>query len=260
MQRSIKSLIGRFAGMTDSYRRRLRSTMLIVAFHRVSNRMPEDGLTCSDVKFDEFCAFFKKHFRVVSFEDQVIGRARGDDMGGTLSITFDDGYLDNYEVAAPILLKHGLPATFFVTTGFIGSLTVPFWDKDLSPHPGWMTWAHLRSLVSQGFAIGAHTVSHIDMGTADNETIRSELESSRRTIERELGAVPRLFVYPFGGRDNITETSIELVRNAGFVSCASCHGGTNDPAVDPFHLKRIGIGDWFRTPYQFGAEILLGKV
>jgi peptidoglycan/xylan/chitin deacetylase (PgdA/CDA1 family) len=259
IRRSIKGLLGGIAGLAGSYRRNFRSKMIIVAFHRVNDAIPEDGLTCTSAKFEDFCEFFKKYFRVVSFAEQVTAYEAGVDMGGTLSITFDDGYRDNFEVAAPILRRLQLPATFFVTTGFIASKQVPFWDSSLPLPPAWMSWDQVRALASQGFDIGCHTDTHIDMGTSDPETVRRELEVSRQKLQQELGQRPTLFAYPFGGREHISERSIALVREAGFASCASCYGGTNQPLSDPYSLKRIGIAEWFATPHQFGIELLMGK-
>jgi peptidoglycan/xylan/chitin deacetylase (PgdA/CDA1 family) len=105
-------------------------------------------------------------------------------MGGTLSITFDDGYRDNYEVAAPILKRLDLPATFFVTTGFIGTRRVAPWDQNLVRQPGWMDWDQVRSLASQGFEIGCHTDTHIDMGTADEQTVRAGWRRPYRSCTR----------------------------------------------------------------------------
>jgi peptidoglycan/xylan/chitin deacetylase (PgdA/CDA1 family) len=234
--------------------------MTIVAFHRVNDdSVAADGLTCGSAKFTAFCEFFRKHFQVVSLGEQVEGCRAGRNMGGTLSITFDDGYLDNFTVAAPILRKLGLPATFFVTTGFIASQTVAPWDAGVAARFGWMTWEHLRKLVSQGFEIGSHTDTHINMGSADPPTVRAELETSKRKILTEVGVPVRLFAYPFGGREHLSVRSRELIREAGFSCCASCYGGANPPVADPYALSRIGIAEWFDTPDQFGFELLTDR-
>lgn len=231
-----------------------------MAFHRVSDRVLEDNLTCSAARFEEFCGFFRSHFRVVPLSEQFAGRAADKHAGGTLSITFDDGYRDNFEVAAPILRKLGLPAAFFVITGFIGTRTVAPWDRELPRQPGWMDWDQLRVLAAEGFEIGCHTDTHIDMGTADEELVRTELEVSSRKLREQLGRPTPLFAYPFGGLKNISERSLELVREAGFECCASCAGGFNTPKTSPFRLNRISVGPWFATPEQFGFELLAGRI
>jgi peptidoglycan/xylan/chitin deacetylase (PgdA/CDA1 family) len=258
-KRAIKAGMGRLAGLTGAYRLSFRSKMVIIAFHRINDVLPGDGLTCSAAKFDAFCAFFREHFRVVSLREQVIASRNGIDMGGTLSITFDDGYRDNFEVAAPILRRYGLPATFFITTDFVDSDRVPAWDHHLPLQPGWMTWDHVRGLAQQGFEIGCHTATHINMGISDPETVRAELELSKQKLQQELGKSIDLFAYPFGGPDQISERSLQLVREAGFVSCLGCHGGVNSAIADPYRLNRIGIANWYATPHQFGIELLMGK-
>ena len=257
---SIKTVCGQVAGITGIYAREFRTKMTIVAFHRVSDQMPEDGLTCRARKFEAFCGFFRKHFRVLPLSEQIAASQAGADLGGTLSMTFDDGYLDNFEIAAPILRRFGLPATFFVTTGFIGSQVIAPWDRDLPRQPGWMTWDHVRGLASMGFEIGHHTDTHLDLGTADPAMIRTEFETSKRKFTEALGASPKLFAYPFGGQGNITPRGLQLAREAGFSCCASCFGGLNDVTPDPFGLKRIPIAGWFRTPDQFGFEFVMGKL
>src|SRR5579863_8772744 len=95
IRKLLKSVIGQVAGLTGAYERRFRSQMTIVAFHRVNDELAGDSLTCSPAKFEAFCKFFRQHFRVVPLLEQVAGCRTGSDLGGTLSITFDDGYLDN---------------------------------------------------------------------------------------------------------------------------------------------------------------------
>jgi hypothetical protein len=94
-KKQLKSMLGRTAAAVGLYKRDFRSKLLIVAFHRVNDELPEDGLTCRSTKFREFCEFFAEHFRVCSLAEQVSSHQSGADMGGTVSITFDDGYRDN---------------------------------------------------------------------------------------------------------------------------------------------------------------------
>jgi peptidoglycan/xylan/chitin deacetylase (PgdA/CDA1 family) len=257
--KKIKAALGRMSGMTGMYSRGFRSKMLIIAFHRVNDELREDGLTCGSAKFEQFCEFFQENFRVVALSAQVAACQEGREMGGTLSITFDDGYLDNCEVAAPILRRLGLPATFFITSGFMGSSAIAPWDRNLTPAPSWLTWDQVRSLRAQGFDIGAHTDTHVDLGRADPETVKAELKTCQEKLRRELGEPSTLFAYPFGGRDNISPSSLRLVQEAGFACCLSCRGGVNPPVADPFQLNRISIGDWFAVPDQFGFELVVGR-
>lgn len=262
INRLVKTALGRVIEATGAYQASFASSMTIVAFHRVNDALSEEkSLTCSSAKFYDFCRFFASRFRVVPLSEQLRACRSNTPMGGTLSITFDDGYRDNAEVAAPILKQLGLPATFFVTTGFIESQQVPFWDHDLPVQPGWMSWEQVRELDRDGFDIGCHTHTHIDMGTATAGAIREELRTSKQILERQLGKPVTLFAYPFGGPEHIRDQSLEIVREEGFECCMSCCGGRN-PAVpsDTFTLKRVPISDWFATPEQMAAEIVLGKV
>jgi peptidoglycan/xylan/chitin deacetylase (PgdA/CDA1 family) len=257
----VKSALGRVLTATGAFRQKVNQQDTIVAFHRVNDFLPaNDSLTCDPATFHEFCSFFKTHFDVVSLSEQIRACRAGKPRGGTLSITFDDGYLDNYAVAAPILKDLGLTATFFITTGFIQSEVVPHWDKELKKQPGWMNWDQVSELATTGFDIGCHTVTHLDMGTRPIDQIRAELRESRSVLEQRLARPINLFAYPFGARANINEASRALVRDEGFDCCISCCGGTNESATDPFSLNRLPISGWFSTPYQMAAEIVLNKI
>jgi peptidoglycan/xylan/chitin deacetylase (PgdA/CDA1 family) len=228
---------------------------IVVAFHRVNDTIPEDSLTRSSHDFDRFCRFFKANYDVLSLDDFVGRLNSGTSLAGALTITFDDGYLDNYEVAAPILYRLGLPSTFFVVTQFLGTSIVPWWDAGLVRQPGWMTWDQVRSLRDQGFDIGAHTQTHVDLGRVDGAEAEREICGSRDDLETIIGVTPRHFAYPYGGMNNLLESNRERTRSAGFASCVSCHGGTARTGTDPFRLQRIPLATWFRTPEQFAFEL-----
>ncbi|EQD78719.1 Polysaccharide deacetylase domain protein, partial [mine drainage metagenome] len=125
-------------------------------------------------------------------------------------------------------------------------------------HPGWMDWDQVRSL-REDFEVGAHTDLHVDLGTLEATSVRTELSRCRAKFEAELGVSPTLFAYPFGGRENISPASLALVREAGFHCCLGAFGGVNSPDADPFRLNRINVGGWFATPHQLGLEILLRR-
>ena len=259
LNRKIKHWVGMVAGASRLYDRSFGSMLSVVAFHRVDDEIGSGPITCTAETFEDFCRFFKRHFDVVPLREQVVASREGRAMGGSLSITFDDGYRDNYEVAAPILKDLGLHATFFLTSGFIESNVVPFWDEELASPPKWMSWQQVRSLSDDGFEIGCHTHTHIDMGKAPVEKIRSELRTSRRMLEEHTGKPVTLFAYPFGARGNIRDEAVQVVREEGFECCVSCCGGRNDAIADNFHLNRLPISDWFISPHQMGAELMLGR-
>jgi peptidoglycan/xylan/chitin deacetylase (PgdA/CDA1 family) len=256
-----KSMFGRLGVAAGRYSPVVASQVTIVAFHRVNDLLDSnDPLTVSSQTFREFCEFFRAQFRVVPLGEQIRALRAGQPIGGSLSITFDDGYLDNFEVAAPILKELGLPATFFVTTNFVESQSVPFWDKELPVQPGWMSWSQVAALSDDGFEIGCHTETHLDMGASPLEAIAIELRNSKKILEQRLRKPVELFAYPFGGRAHINEASLALVRGGGFSCCVSCCGGTNSAASDPFQLNRLPISGWFSSPYQMAAEMMLGKI
>ena len=254
-KRLVKSYLGRAASSLGLLSYQFDKVMTVVAFHRVNDKLSEDGLTCRSTAFEDYCNFFKKNFDVVPLADQVARIRAQKDVKGTLSITFDDGYLDNFEVAAPVLRRHNLPATFFVVSSFIGSDTVAAWDRGLTAGREWMTWDHVRQLSDQGFTIGCHTKTHIDMGKASTNTIRNELSESKAQIEQEIGQTVDLFAYPYGGSEHISQSAKQLVLEAGFSCCLSCFGGVNSNSPDPYDLQRVPVSPWYVSPYQFGLEI-----
>ena len=97
-----------------------RARLSILTFHRV---LPSpDALFPSEVhaqRFDQVCVWVRRWFNVLPL-DEACRRLRECSLPArAMAITFDDGYADNHDIAAPILRRHGLSATFFVATGFL---------------------------------------------------------------------------------------------------------------------------------------------
>lgn len=238
--RPVKRLIGQGLLGPGLKRFVVTRSVWVVAFHRVDDLGSPDPLTCGIKQFRQYCEFLARAFKIVPLSEQL-DRLGHKDSGGTLSITFDDGYLDNFKNAAPILEDLGLPATFFVATGFIGTDQVAWWDRDLPKAPAWMDWDHVRSLHARGFEVGCHTVTHADFGSLSVEEARQELAQSMRRTQTELGFTPDLFAYPYGGQGNMNETNLQVVKDAGLRCSLSCFGGVNAIGSDPFRLRRVPI-------------------
>jgi peptidoglycan/xylan/chitin deacetylase (PgdA/CDA1 family) len=259
MQSKLKAWMG--AGLLRSglFRRMIARQGVIVAFHRVNDRTAGDALTIGVREFDSFCGLFREHFDVVPLAE-ILRRIRASaPLAGALAITFDDGYLDNFEEARPILLRHGLPATFFVSTDFIGTDIVPWWDQGIRPPPPWMRWEHVAQLQADGFDIGGHTRTHADLGQVKGAAAWAEISGGRAELAQRLGQMPAHFAFPYGRPENLLEENRVLVQKAGFTCCVSCHGGTVRYPADPFRLQRAPISAWFATPQQFALEVATGR-
>ena len=165
-------------------------------------------------------------------------------------VTFDDGYRDNLRVAAPLLLKHGVPATFFIATGHVDSGRPFPWDGEAGERNPVMTWDEVRELAGLGFDIGAHTVNHVNLGKVGVEEARVEIAGSKRRLEEMLGREVTLFAYPFGGSDCIRPEVRPLVREAGLHCCCNGYGGKVGAGSDPFSLDRVPM-------YPSATELLM---
>src|SRR5207248_2951742 len=112
-----------------------RQFMTILLFHRVTDAIPEDGLTVSPKRFRRACQLLSRNFHVVPLAEVFRILRAGEAMPPrTVAITFDDCYRDNLQ-AAHVLADHGLPATFFVPTGYVGTDRSFPWDKNLPRMP-----------------------------------------------------------------------------------------------------------------------------
>ena len=132
-----KELIARFSLRSGvaAVVRRLNGTSgcpLILYYHRVCEpgSAPLPDLAVNSRIFEHQLEFLKEEFRLLSLDAAVEGLVNGKTASSRdVALTFDDGYRDNYTCAYPILKKYGVPATIFVTTGFIESKREFWWDR-----------------------------------------------------------------------------------------------------------------------------------
>lgn len=255
-QRAVKDAVqsGAFA-LSRLPAMQLAPRITVLLYHRISDGM-RDNLTTGIEQFDRQMSLLRSHCHVLSIEEVLATqRVRPSDRP-LVCVTFDDGYLDNYTNAAPILQRHGLPAAFFVSTGIVGTSGRFQHDirRGVPPIPV-MQWEHLREMRRAGFTVGSHCVSHIDCASAPEAQVRDELAHSRDDLVRELGIAKPIFAYPYGGRQHMTPARLELVKQSGYVACLSAYGGSNVGTVDPFNCLRRGI-NWQYSDRAFLFQCL----
>ncbi len=101
------------------------SVWVVLTFHRVlpehrRQDYPYPHLAVTPDELEWILSVLKSHFQLATVSEAA-ARFAGDDRQRLLSVTFDDGQLDNLQHAAPVLQRHDVPATFYVPTDFIGS-------------------------------------------------------------------------------------------------------------------------------------------
>jgi peptidoglycan/xylan/chitin deacetylase (PgdA/CDA1 family) len=221
--------------------RRGRSRGAILLYHRV-NDVSDDVLTASTQKFAEHLVTLRHFYRVVPTGDLVERIAQGTSIPATsVAIHFDDCYRDVRTCAAELLGAAGLPATAFVSSGFVDTERVFHHDRDKSPHrfPNFRA-QDLRELGGLGVEVAAHTVNHVDLGTISLEEAQVEVEESRRELEHLLAHPVLLFSFPFGGIRNIREEVRDMVRSSGYRALFSAHGGFIDEETKIWDIPRLG--------------------
>ncbi len=153
------------------------------------------------------------------------------------AISFDDGDLSGYTMAAPLLERHGLRGEFFIVTRWIGT-------------PGFMSADDLRDLVRRGHGVHSHSRTHPRLPSLTPAQIEDELKGSKDDLEAILGAAVTQFSIPGGSYDNRV---LDIARTAGYTTVMNSVEGYNEDRSDAFLLKRF-------TPRSYSDVSMLAGI
>jgi peptidoglycan/xylan/chitin deacetylase (PgdA/CDA1 family) len=232
--------------------RLFRGRPVILAYHGVGQSSLEDDPYLLRVRPDRFRAQIEavlwagySFVTMAEFARQMTGdRERPT---GHAVVTFDDGMQDNYENAMPLLSEYGIRATVYVIAGTIGRAN-PWMRPGLGHRM--MTESELRELVSAGWDLGAHSMTHPDMSTLPYDWCLREMIDSKRTLEELAGLPVETFAYPFG---SFGPAAVAAAQAAGFTAAVSTGKGNNRR----YSLQRamIGAADAFPIAYVKAAAV-----
>lgn len=217
---------------------------------------------------------FEKHIRFlrelgyssIHTEDMLsIMKKRDITVNKPVMITFDDGWLDNWLFAYPILKKYNMKAVIFIITSLIAEnrrrkRSDEGTTQGLPSHREcqktvekgrsaevMLSWEEIEEMESSGlveFQSHTHTHRRLDKkGNGEeslNNELHQELETSKSIISRRLKKKCNVLCWPWGKYDN---DYIDIARSVGYELLFTTEKGTNTFDADPMRIKRIVIGN-----------------
>ena len=166
-----------------------RDSLMVLNYHRIGNSSDDlfdpGVFSATADQLDDQIGYLKKRLAIVSLEEAlafVEGHDREKAPRCRVLITFDDGYLDNYQVAFPILRSHGVQGVFFLATGLVGSCHVPWWDRIAFL---------VRTARSRQFSLHYPGSLLVDL---DNDGVESSLRAILKLYKRPDNSDPQRFI------------------------------------------------------------------
>jgi len=177
-----------------------------------------------------------------------------------VALSFDDGFRSVYEAALPVLREEGVPATLFLTTGFVGRDNGWPGQPVRAPRQPMLDWSQVEALQRAGWAVQAHTRTHPDLRELPEAAILEEMEGANRAIEQHLGRRPELFAPPYGYLDpRVLRLARGLYQHVLTTRMAPLDGLSAQalreqgvPRLDVFYLR----SSWLHA--RFGGALFRG--
>jgi peptidoglycan/xylan/chitin deacetylase (PgdA/CDA1 family) len=153
-----------------------------------------------------------------------------------VAITFDDGMQDIYTTAFPIMQHYGFSGTLFLIADWING-------------EGLMNTAEVQEMISNGWEIGSHSMTHFDL-TSDYSQLRYQLFDSKHMLEEMFGVPVNTLAYPFG---LFNTNVVKKVSAYGYKAAFALGRGYIQSANEIFDLTREEV----RESYDMSQFIAL---
>ena len=214
----------------------------VVMYHRVINNSENEGIYGTYIYEDIFRQHMQylkdKNFDVITFEDlhKIGWRNRFQRNKKYIMITFDDGYVDNYNLAFPILKEFGFKATIFL----MGESTYNEWDVNAGGEKKFelMDKFMIKEMQDYGIEFGAHTFNHPKLNKLSEEKIRHQIVDVKKPLEEKIEKEIITFAYPYG---ILNDYAKKMAREAGYTFTVSTDSGSVCLSDDLYQIRRIAI-------------------
>jgi peptidoglycan/xylan/chitin deacetylase (PgdA/CDA1 family) len=241
--------------------RRLR----VLMYHKV-NDLPGNPLSVPVALFDQQMAQLRElGYTVVSLDEVLAYYGDGRELPRrSVLITFDDGYRDNLEHAAPVLERHGYPAVLFVPIAYLDDrLPLPHEERLAARGVvnSTLDWGELVELEAAGIRIESHGISHRPLADLALDEAAREIVLSKLRLEDRLGRSVRSFAYVKGSEAHYKPVHLSLLRQAGYDVAFTSVSGANDRNTDPLRLHRYNVEPYPPRTFELvlaGACDLIG--
>lgn len=209
----------------------------VLLYHRIVNKQSVIGkhkVYVWEKDFERQMQYLKDNgYKTITFYD--LQKDPEMDLTKKIIITFDDGYLDNYELLFPILKKHDFKAVIYLVT----KIDHNAWGvKEGEPRVNMMSAAQAKEMSDYGIEMGGHTQHHVDLLRHSSTEQMSEIKGSKEDVEKITGKPAISFAYPFGG---INEDIKRITKEAGFDYAVSTNTGPKEFGKDWMQIRRIEV-------------------
>jgi len=207
---------------------------LILMYHHIA-RPPAGakikGMYVTPGQFDWQVGWLKKR----GYEFATFADFSSSNDAKQVIITLDDGYLNNYTHAFPILKKHGARAVVYPIQRDLGRTGVSWPDATEQTPADMMSAGQVKEMASAGVEFGSHLLNHTRLTDMTPTEQVEQLEQSRQGLEALIDAPVLSIAYPYGAYDDAV---IERTRAAGYRYGVTTDPGTNPAGTDPLRLNR----------------------
>jgi peptidoglycan/xylan/chitin deacetylase (PgdA/CDA1 family) len=187
-----------------------------------------DNLSVDPQLFDDQLGYLSKEgFHPITLDTLLAGLSGATTLPPkAIVITFDDGYVDLYVNAFPILKKYGFKSVAFIPTGLIGTAY-------------YASWSQLAEMQSSGLvSMQAHSVHHLSLISVSPAVLTDEITESKKTLEAKFGMPVNFMAYPYGTSN---ESVWAAVKNAGYLGAAGTWTSAIISEGTLFDMPRIKI-------------------